>query len=189
LDSRLYDTSEWTTEHYKKALKMTKSHPKREQKRLEAIIDERINALPIDSLKKFFASLQNKEFHLLPYRVYSRSDNDIENQLLSLNDIRHHSFTLFNKHAFATMFAFEMKDTQIQPTPFIQVSIERMYSSKVGSGSKLVHHLLRKAEQKNVTLTLWTENERLKEYFSDKGFKYKYKSLTTGHYFLMTDQV
>ena len=180
------DTSELTTEHYKKALKMVKSVSKKEQKQLEVIVDERINALPIDSLKKFLFSLKNQEFHLLPYRIYSRSDSEDENHFFTLRDIRQHSFTIYNKYAFATMFIFEMKDTQIQPDPFIQVSIERMYSSKAGSGAKLIQHLLRKAKQHNVTITLWTENEKLKKYFTHKGLEYQYKSITTGHYFLMT---
>lgn len=135
-------------------------------------------------MHKFLNSLETKEFHLLPFRVYGLANNQAEFVLASKGDIARASFTIYSKHAFATLFIYVMTDTLIQKEEFLQISVERIYSNKKGYGKKLVKHMLKRAKQSNVTLTMWNENEKLKDYFVECGFDYRYKSITTGHYFL-----
>lgn len=182
---KIHNETVWTKEHYKMALKMTQTIPKRELSLWDSLLNERIEALPFKNLQQYFEMIKNKEFRVIPYRVYGLAQNQAEHLMASRNDIGNHSFTIFSKHAFATMFIFEMSDTRIQKEPFVQMMIERIYSNKKGYGSKLIQHIVKKATQCNVTLSIWSENETLRDYFVSHGFTFKYKSLTTGHYFLM----
>ncbi|WP_100374759.1 hypothetical protein [Bacillus sp. FJAT-45037] len=121
------DDTVWEKEHYKNAIKLTRERTLK--KIFSQEVPTRFQLLPTD-LQTFFMKLQNKEFKLFPFRVYGLSDNQKENELATINDLRMHSFTLYNKHAIATLFVFEMKDSRVQSAPFVQVAIERVYSTK-----------------------------------------------------------
>lgn len=178
-----FDDAVWAKEHYKTALKMTKLIPKKDAYFYEEILADRIKALPHNELQKFYTSLSNNEFRLLPFRVQGTLKNQAEFVLFSRADIRMHSFTVVSKHAFATMFIFNMTDLRVQKEPFVQIMIERMYSNKKGYGARLLQQITKKASLHNVTLSVWNENEKLKDYFTSHGFDFEYKNIVTGHYF------
>lgn len=171
----------WTEEEYKIAMKMTKKSLK--PKIADILVNERIEALPFENLQRFFTELQTPEFRLLPFRVNGGVKSQAEFQMASKADFTMHSFTLYNKHAFANLFVWQMSDTQVQAEPFVQIAIENIYSDKKGYGSRLLQHMIKKAKKHNITLTVWNVNEKLKDYFVSHGFDYHYKSLSTGHYF------
>jgi hypothetical protein len=179
-----FDNRAWNKDHYKLALKMAHVIPKREQHQYDELLEKRIKDLPIRNLQQYFSSLSTSQFHLIPYRVNGHIENQAEHELWVRSDIWIHSFTLFSKYAFATLFVWEMSDTRVSKEPFVQISIERIYSQKKGNGAKLIQHLMKKAVQNDVVLTMWNENEKLKDYFVEQGFTYEYKSLSTGHYFM-----
>lgn len=149
-----HDDSAWSIEDYKNGLRLTRI-PKKDMSMVDNMVNRRINDLPITNLKKFYSSVQNKEFHLLPSRVWGNAENA---NALSNHDIRMHSFTCYSKHAYMTMFIFEMTDTLVQAQPFVQVALERFYSRKKGYGSSLLKHLVKYANKHDVILTVWWQS-------------------------------
>jgi hypothetical protein len=180
----IHDETVWSINNYKIGYKTTQLIFRKELKYYDDMVSKKIERLKgVENVHKFLKGIQNKEFQLLPFRV-SGDEDEIKAHLLMRNDLIHHSFTLYNKLAFITLFIFEMVDTRVQEEPFVQIALERFYSKKKGQGSKVLKHLIQHAKRSDVTLTAWCENKRLSEYFTTHGFVEQYKSLTTGHYFL-----
>jgi len=180
-----HNDTEWTLENYKNGLILARFYIDKQNKQISPITDSKIKSFPIKEWVPFFSKLRNNEFELLPFRVFPQAENSAAASLTSRSDIRLHTFTLSSKYAYMTMFCFEMSDLKVDIKPFIQISLERFYSKKKGYGIRLLKHLIKNAKQLNVVLTVWCENEKLKDYYINHGFKYCYQSETTGHYFMI----
>lgn len=178
-----FDDTPWTLKDYKTGYDMI-STTRKDIRMGNALCDEKISQLPLKNYREFLISLSTPEFSLRPYRVYGKVKNQAEAQLVAVKDLSLQGYTICTKHAYCTLFIFNMTDTRLQKESFNQIMLERFYSKKKGKGIAIIKQLKKMSNKYGVTLTVWAESEKLKNYFENLEFTYQYKSITTGHYFL-----
>ena len=130
INSLYQEDTVWSMNNYKIGYKTIRMIPSRYYKHYDEMVDSKVERLrETENLHVFLKGIQNKEFRLLPYRVFG-DENDEKARLFMQSDVRHNSFTLYSKLAYITLFIFEMVDTRVQNEPFVQISLERFYSKE-----------------------------------------------------------
>src|SRR5690606_36044308 len=117
--SLTHDNTEWTESEYKNGLRIV--NLMKDDSKTKSILTSKINKFPDEQLKNLFQELPNKEYGMLPFRVFGNATDQPQLERLSISDLRLNSFTLFNKHAYVTLFIFVMSDPHVRKEEFKQI--------------------------------------------------------------------